>query len=295
MPWQAGHGGLKIQRGKRDAFADCRPRSGLVEWRTGHAELVAARDHFAQPISVLLADSDAVHGVEQLSRRQVRLRAEEVGVCARRIRLPAQTDDRGCRREARRDRVSVSQADCAAGNTETERGQGTSPSRASQTAELVRVVGEGFPPVDEHLVALVLIEAGDAADELSEVPGVSPVLGAVLSPEVQNFVEGDWAEVQSDLLEIERNDVPRGWHRCQVEDVEKRPCRTWVGGRRLEGISSGLRRRAEQLGQHHQDECPHSRMKRDRDTVLGAARETSFPKLLKNDFRETSVRCPAEP
>jgi len=124
------------------------------------------------------------------SGRQVRLRSEEVSVGARRIRLPAQADDRGRRSEGRHDRVTVSQADCAAGNPEAVGGQGTSPSRASEATELARVVGEGFPPVDEQLIALVLIEPGDVADKLSEVPGVSPVLGAALSPEVQTSSRG---------------------------------------------------------------------------------------------------------
>jgi hypothetical protein len=88
------------------------------------------------------------------------------------------------------------------------------------------VVGEGFPPVDERSVPFVLIEAGQVADELSKAVRVSRMLGQVLSPAAKDFVEGIRAEVQSDMLEVERHDVPRGWHRCEVEGIEQRACRS---------------------------------------------------------------------
>jgi len=84
----------------------------------------------------------------------------------------------------------------------------------------------------------VLVEVGEVTHELAEVAGVGAVLGAVLTPEVEELVQWDGSEVEGYLLEVDGDDVSCGGQGAQAECVDQ--CSEWAdSGRSLDPPQPG--------------------------------------------------------
>ena len=114
------------------------------------------------------------------------------------------------------------------------------PRGPRKAAELVGGVGQRLATVEESLLAVLLAHCGSVANESPEVAGVGTVLAPVLAAEVEDLVEGDRGEIESDLLEVGGDDLPHCRHRRHVERVEQRSGSTWLRTHGLESVSRGL-------------------------------------------------------